>query len=188
MHNVLVISLQRDASRRRIIEDTLVIQLGRLGTQVTPSYREFPSTAPDTQQVMASIEMNGYDGVLVSHALPSIEQDCDMPGYTTTAPITRESRFTGAYRTVYREVFHEGCTETDKFIRIQVEAWTTQGEGRLVWSGTSETIDPESFDRSKDHVIAQFARELSRSGIVPSSAKSPRRRSVGLGPRGRTIP
>lgn len=171
MRNVLMISLQPDAGRRRIIEDTFVTQLGRLGAQVTPSYREFPTAAPDTQQVIASFEKNGYDGVLVSRALPSIEQTRYVRGYTTTEPITRRRPFQGAYRTVYREVYHEGYTETDRVIRIQVEAWATQGEGRLVWSGTSEIINPGSFDQSKDQVIAHFARELSRSGVVPSGGK-----------------
>ena len=171
MRNVLVVSLQRDAGRRRIIEDTYVTQLGRLGAHVTPSYREFPDAAPDTQQVMASVQANGYDGVLVSRALPITEQDRYVPGYTTTEPVTRRNPFTGAYRTVYREVYREGYTEKDRIVRIHLEAWTTRDDGRLVWSGTSETINPDSFDRAKDDVIARFAGELSRSGIVPPRGK-----------------
>jgi hypothetical protein len=62
---MLVIAVRKDASKRRIWEDAFAGGLSKQGVKATASYRLFPDAPPDTDQVKATMQANGFDGILV---------------------------------------------------------------------------------------------------------------------------
>jgi hypothetical protein len=162
MKDMLVVVIRNDAVRRRIWEDDFVAALTARGVKATASYRLFPSAVPDTDQISAAVQSHNYEGVLISHRLPTQTLTHDYPGYVTREPATRYHPLTKTYSTYYHDVEHPGFTDTTKVARNEVNIWTTTEGGSMVWAGTGETIDPlqgETRNNLVDMVIAELARQ-----------------------------
>ena len=170
MKKVLVVALRKDPIRRRMWEDGLVAALARHGVAGTPSYPQFPEAAPDSQQVAAQVGANGYDGVMLSMRLPNQTQTTHIPGTTRMEPVTRRNPFVGGYSTYYREVQEPSRVEVDQVRLFQTDLWETRGEGRLVWSGTVETLESVSTDMVKRIAAGHIVEEIASQGLVPPKA------------------
>ena len=68
---MLVITVRKDLTKRRIWEDAFVNELAKHGVAATSSYGLFPDVPPDTNQVIATVKANGFDGILVVLMLPT---------------------------------------------------------------------------------------------------------------------
>lgn len=167
----LVVVMKKDAALRRLWEDGLASELVAHGVQATPSYRLFETDVPDTQQVIDAVRAQGFDGVLVTHKLDTELETNYVPGYVTTQPVTVSNPWTGAYRTYYERVHVPGYTETDQVVRYQTDLWTTQPEGRMIWTGTTESINPTSSDAVNRDLVHTIVPELAKQGFIPPSAK-----------------
>src|SRR5512136_2500811 len=64
LNKMLVISLRKDATRRRMWEDAFANELAKYGVAATQSYRLCPSAAPDTGQMRECLNMGDFSGVL----------------------------------------------------------------------------------------------------------------------------
>ena len=164
--DVPVVAMKKDPVMRRVWEDGVARQLARRGVEATPSYRQFPDAVPDTQQVVSAVKSHRYDGVLVAHGLHPRTDTRYVSGYVDLQPEDLYDPWTGIYSTYYRDVYHPGYTETEKIVRYRVQVWSTEGQGRLVWPGTTETIDPTSKQDVNRQVSRPIAPELARSGVI----------------------
>jgi hypothetical protein len=154
IHKMLVVAIRRDATSRRIWEDGLVSALEKRGVTATPSYNLFAQAPPDTDEIEAAVRDHNFDGVLSVHRLASTTQSTYVPGYTHLEPVWVKSRWSLDYHTYWTEVHEPGYVETDRIVRHRVDVWNTAEDWRLVWSGTTESVDPSS---SRD-VNAQIAK------------------------------
>ncbi|HEY4099503.1 MAG TPA: hypothetical protein VGM20_01345 [Gemmatimonadales bacterium] len=88
LNNVLVVTLRKDATSRRLWEDGFVKSLRDHGISATPSYALFPGEAPDTASLMQAVHQRGFDAVLMAHELPSSTETHYVPGYLAAEPVT----------------------------------------------------------------------------------------------------
>jgi hypothetical protein len=171
LKKVLVVAIRKDPVRRRIWEDTFSQELKAHGVTVVSSYTMFPSVAPDTQQVAEAVRNGGYDGVVISVRLPNVTQTTYVPGYTETKPISVFRPLFHGYVTYYRDVQVPGYTETNEVRSFQTDVWTTRNGGRLIWSGTIETVEAPSQGTTQDAIRKRIVPELVKTGLLPSEAK-----------------
>jgi hypothetical protein len=167
MRNLLVVALETDAGTRRLWEDGFSAEMMKHGAQVTPSFRLFPDALPDTEQVVEAVRDKGYDGVLVVHRLADETTVTTVPGYATVAPVTRYDPWANRYRVYYRRVREPGYVETDRYVRHQIDVWTTREGGRLVWTGLGSVVDPSSGDDVRNQVIRRVVPELASQKLLP---------------------
>jgi hypothetical protein len=168
LNDVLIVSMSGNAASRRLWEDGLVSELAKHGVGATPSYREFPSAVPDSDQVIDAVRHGGYDGAIVTHRLPTEQERHYVPGYRTLRPVTVLNPW-GYYATYYREVVHPGHVETDRVVRHQTDVWSTgKGGDRLIWTGVGEVIDPSSREAVRREIARTVVPELARENIIPS--------------------
>ena len=166
IHSVLVVAFRRDETSRRTWEDEFVAAMTKRGVNATPSYSLFQSGVPDTADIEAAVRDRNFDGVLFAHRLGATTQTTYVPGYTRFEPVWVRSRWSGTYRTYYNEVHEPGYVETDRIVRYRVDVWNTIGDWRLVWSGTTESMNPTS-SRDVNHQIAKLiVPELLAQGFV----------------------
>ena len=168
LNKIMVIAVRKDATKRRIWEDAFSSELATHAMAATPSYRLFPDALPDTNQVVSSVESNGFDGILVIHNLPSDTNTYKVDGYTTVEKsnrypllanrrvryVHREYPFTDQdvlyvsylqkYGTYYCEIEHPGYINTQTTDIRAIDVTTTGKDGRLIWSATCRTPDPGS--------------------------------------------
>lgn len=164
--NVLVVTLKRAPVARRLWEDTFKGALDDAGVRATPSYELFPAALPDTQQVADAVRKRGYDGVIVVHRLPSETHVQYVPGYATARPVHMGGRWPGVYHTYYVEVHRPGYREVQKVVRYQVDVWNTDEGGRLVWAGTTETLNPGKRGQVRREITKLIVPELAHKGVI----------------------
>lgn len=171
LKNVLVVALRSDMVRRRLWEDSFAGGLAAHGTTATPSYRIWPAAPPDTQQVVAELGRDGYDGIVVAMRLPDGVEKKFVPGYTHVVGVVQQSPFTGAYFTVWRDVPVPARAESVTVANFQFDAWVTGPHGRLVWSGSHRTTDGEDATFIQDKVERMILPEMSKAGIISRKSR-----------------
>ncbi len=164
--STLVVAMRRDATSRRTWEDEFVASLKSHGISATPSYKVFPDAAPDTAALAEAVRGRGFDGVLVSHPLGTETETRFVPGYLNAQPIGYLNFWTGHYYLYYNQVFAPGYVEADHIVRYETDLWAVRGAGRLVWSGTTETLNPASGDQMNEEIAHVIVPALVKSGVV----------------------
>jgi len=166
IRQILVVAFRRDETSRRIWEDGFVATLSKHGVNATPSYSLFQGGVPDTAQIEDAVRDRNFDGVLFAHRLGSTTQQTYVPGYTRYEPVWVRGRWSSTYHTYWTEVHEPGYVESDRIVRHRVDVWNTADDWRLVWSGTTESINPTSA-RDVNHAIAKLiVPELLNQGVL----------------------
>jgi hypothetical protein len=169
LHRILVVAMRRDQVTRRMWEDAIVRALtGKrgAGTAAAASYELFPTDVPDTMAIRRKIGAEGFDGVLLIAKADTGTVNKEVPGYTTSEPVTVDGRWWSSYGTHYEDVYHPGYTETDTLVSVRTNLLLTQNDGRLVWSATSESLDPVSPDQFRHSVADGVADQLKRQHFI----------------------
>jgi len=165
---MLVIAARKDATQRRIWEDAFAGELETRGTAAASSYHLFPDATPDTTQVNAAVQANGFDGILVIYNLPTETDTQYVQGYTSTEQNVRYNFYWKRYMTYYREIEHPGYINSQT-VDIRAFDVTTTGEsGRLIWSATSRTPDPGSVADAQRGVASLVISDLEQKRIISS--------------------
>ncbi len=167
MTNMLIVAAKNNPVNRRIWEDEIVSDLSAQGVASTASYRVFPDSIPNPDQVGAAVQDKKFDGVLFIRRLPTQISTNYIPGSVTSEAVTRYNERTRTYSTFYRDVQQPGYTDTSKIVRHEVDVFTTQDGGSLVWAGTGEMINPSSREEVRSEITGLFVPELARQGIIP---------------------
>jgi hypothetical protein len=169
LNKMLVISVSRNSAQRRIWEDAFGIELANHDVAVTPSYRLFPETVPDTNQVAQIVLSNSYDGVLVIRWLPSETKTQYVQGYhVMNEQNMRYDKRRDRFVTYYRDIAYDGYIDSQKVDIRSIDVWTTKNEDRMIWSATSKTPEPNSMHEVRPEIVKLVLSELTQSGIIAS--------------------
>ncbi len=165
---MLVISLRKDATRRRTWEDAFAMELSRYGVAATQSYRDFPKAAPDTAQMREALLSNDFNGVLTIAPLSPRTEQQYVPGYWSTDP---DFWFGPQWDRYYRWWWYyqqPGYIETYTLTRNEIDVYMTRKGGEtMVWSGTSDQTDPATMEEVRKSVAHQVVAKLAKQGIIP---------------------
>jgi hypothetical protein len=163
---ILVIAVRKDPAKRRIWEDAFTRELAKHIVTATPSYRMFPDAPPDTNQIIGTVQTNGFDGILVIRRLPAETNTYYVNGYTSLEPAAYYSRYWQRYWTYYREIDHPGYTDSQKVDIRAIDVTTTGAGGRMIWSATSRTPDPGSVTDAQRGIAGLVIADLAKRGII----------------------
>jgi hypothetical protein len=165
---LLVIAVRKDATKRRIWEDAFAGELVKNGAMATPSYSLFPDAPPDTNQVVTTVQANGFDAVLVVLRLPRETNTQYVQGYSTTEQYARYSTYWQRYVTYYQEINHPGYIDSQSVGIHAIDVTSTGGNGRLIWSATSRTPDPGSMPDVQREIAGLVISDLAKRKIINS--------------------
>jgi len=169
MTNMLIVAGKNNPVNRRLWEDEIASALAEHGVSSTPSYRMYPDSIPDPDEVAAAVAEKKFDGVMFIRRLPTQLSTVDIPGTVTHEKVTQFDQRTQTYSTFYRDVRQPGYTDTNRVVRHEVMVFTPQKEtGHLVWSGTGELINPSSRDAVRSEIAGIVIPELGKQGIIPA--------------------
>jgi hypothetical protein len=166
VHNVLVVGLGRRASSERIYEDTFASELRKRGINATPAYEVFGDEKPRDEHVLREqVRAGGYDGLIIT-ALAGVEQNTRyVPGYTTYIPRVYRS-YWGNYYFWYDRIHSPGHVANYRTVRLETSVWKIGGDERLIWTGTSETLDPGSVESASKEVVNLVAKQLEKEHVI----------------------
>jgi hypothetical protein len=167
--NVYVVAVRPGAERRIWWEDGFVTGLTRYHVRATASYKKYRDAPPDTQQVIAEVRANGYDGLLITSRLPDATTQTTTP---TTEMVYERRSFTSIYPVVQTEV-QDSRTVENTVRSILVEVWATGGGGRLVWTGVLRTNKDVNYDKVLKVASVELVDRLSKDGVLPPLPPKP---------------
>jgi hypothetical protein len=169
MQTMLVVAMQPDVAKRRLWEDAFANALLEQGVTATPSYQLFPNRLPDTSGIIAAVREHSYDGCMATTKLPSGTQTQEIPGYIHDSLITTYNPWTNRYYDYYEEIYTPGYTETQTVVRHKIEVWNTRAKGALVWTATSEVLDPVTSEavHRRNRVVDEIIDALAKNRVIP---------------------
>jgi hypothetical protein len=142
---IFVIGVGKSDANRRLFEDRFAAVLSGQGAVASPSYGTLPHSERLTEeQVRGAIEGGDYDGVIVSRLLGVEEKTEYVPPRTYTVP-RHYGGYYGYYGATWDVVHEPGYFETHTIVRLETNLYDVV-TGELVWSGQSETFNPDSLE------------------------------------------
>ncbi len=169
MKSMLVVAMQPDVAKRRLWEDAFANALLEQGVTATPSYQLFPNELPDTNGIIAAVREHSFDGCIATAKLPSATQTQDIPGYISDSLVTGYNPWTNRYYDYFEQIYTPGYTESQTVVRHRIEVWSTRDKGALVWTATSEVLDPVTSEAvyHRNRVVDEIMDDLTKNGVIP---------------------
>lgn len=166
LSNVLVVGAGRDMLLRRGYEDAMVRELAAIGVKGTSSYTILPDEKIEKDAIVRAISEGRYDGVIAARLVAMDEKTSYVPGYVSTYP-GYYGGWGGWYGGWYGATYSPGYMTTDTIARLETQVWDVRGEGKLIWAGMSESVNPQEAKNIMDEVAELTVSTLQRAGILP---------------------
>jgi hypothetical protein len=147
---IFVVAATKDESSNRIVEDKIVAQIkNAVGVQ---SYTYLKATDTDQKVVEEKLKNDGFDGLIVMR-LKNVEKSTSyVPG----------SSYGGWYGYRYGS---PGYVTTDENFIVETNIYSLK-ESKLLWSGTTSTLNPTSMNNTIDAIINTIKYELKKQKII----------------------
>jgi hypothetical protein len=162
LRNILVLGLTRDALARRSYEDAMVARLVETGVAAEPSYRKLPEALPEREANAAAMIAGGNDGLIGARLIGVDQRETYVPGGPVAGP---PGPYVGWRR--WGGFYEPGYVKVDQVARIETQVWSLEGQGTLVWAGSSETVNPRDIARVARGLANHTVETLQKAGILP---------------------
>ena len=155
---VLSLVIGGDQSLVRAGEDDLCRQVAKVPCK--PAYLALPdSMRSDIPAAKALVRKEGFDGALVFRVVSDREK-------VTYVPPSYGPTFWGYYG--YARTQSPGYYRTDQLVRVETSIYSIT-QDKLLWVGTTETVNPQSLSTLVEEVSKAVRQELVREGAIPAS-------------------
>jgi len=176
-HKVLVIGVAQDLQVRADFEDEMAAQIARPGIQTIPGnqilLRPDPKAKPDFDYLRVQIRDHQIDAVVVSRLLKIDKKVISVPSSTYVAPFPYYYSFYGYMSAVYPVVYHPGYEREDTKVVVETNVYATSDlDGDLVWSATSESFNPKSAKKVADGLVREVPKQMTKDGLLPDKPSS----------------
>jgi len=147
---VLVMGLLKDESTRRIAEDKMVAAFKNVTAVQSYSYLQPADTI--RSEVEDKLKKDGFDGVVIMRLADVDKSVSYVPGTT----------YGGWYGYRYGS---PGYYQEDKTFYVETNFYSLP-ETKLLWSGTTSSLNPNKLDRTIDDVIATLKGQLQKQKLI----------------------
>lgn len=169
--HLLVVSLSPSEFARRTWEDALVTGLRGHGVTATPSYDIWPDAPPDISTLSDEVQREAYDGVVLTHPAEVETTRTYVPGSTTLVPAKTYDPWKRHYVTYYTKVRQPGHVDVSTSLRLDTDVWMPADQFRMIWTGTTQAMNPTSTDATNKAIIGAILPRLAKQGVIPPAQK-----------------
>jgi hypothetical protein len=175
---MMVIGVAQNQEARKAFEDALVSAITKEGGAAQSSIEIVPHEAQMTEEELhAALEGGGFDGVLITHLL-SVDKSKDyVPPKRHLSMKTQYypgasawgygyGGYYGFYGTTFAMVHEPGYFDTSTTVTLETSLYS-YATNELVWTGQSETIDPDSIEDVRASVTQAVAQKLKAERLIP---------------------
>jgi hypothetical protein len=57
--------------------------------------------------------------------------------------------------------------QVDQIARIETQVWSLEGDGTMIWAGSSETVNPRDIPDLASSLADETVETLQKAGILP---------------------
>ena len=151
---VVVVFMSADESVRRIAEDALV-RLANEGQAVASYTIVSQEEAQDTAGAADKIRAANFDGAIVMRVVGRNHHLYYSPGMG----------FYMHYSYGWPTVYQPGYLQSDTVLTVETNVYSVT-EDKMLWSGISETFNPNDVAKAVTDVADAASRELRRQGLL----------------------
>jgi hypothetical protein len=165
---LFVVGVGENDGARRLFEDTFAKALASEGAAAQASWGRLPQSEQLTEeQIRGAIEGGDFDGVVITRLLGVDQSEEYVPPSMHTVPTTYYGHgYYGYYGASYAVVHEPGYYKTNRTFRLETNLYSV-ATGDLVWSGQSDTLNPESLSDVIDSMTAAVAKKLKTEKLIP---------------------
>jgi hypothetical protein len=167
---VLVLGVSQNPSVRADFEDALSEKVSRPGVEAVPGNTILlrpESTQLDLAYLKTQIRDNKIDAVIMSRLIKDEKQVTYIPGDNYFIAYPTHRTFYGYYGTVYAQVYSPDYLREDRKVRIETKLYAaTAPDGELIWTGISDTFNPESAHKVVKGLVKLVVREMEKDGVL----------------------
>ncbi len=162
-NKVLVIARIKDETANRVTEDKIV---AKLKMPASPSYAFLLPSDTNQVTVDAKLKEKGYDG-LITMRLTDVNETVNYQqgsggyyggGYYGGYYGGRAGGYYGYYGT-------PGYYTQDRTFYVETSIFSLV-TGKLMWSGTTTSLNPTQLDQTLDEIIYAIRAELKKKGLI----------------------
>jgi len=160
-NKVLVIGMVSDDSGRRVVEDQLVKKL----KNATSSYTLISSSKMQetTDADLTKIIHDGHFTHVLMKLLADIQDETYyVPGTTSMSYYGGYYGYYGYGASVYST---PGYYTTDKIYSVETTVYSVNPD-ELIWTGTTQTVNPADLQRTIDDVAEVVAYQMKKDGFL----------------------
>ncbi len=159
---VLVIGISDEEAARRTFEDVFSARLRARGLDARPGHEWLPRTGQaDEQTLLESVRDSGAEAVLITRVVRVEDVTRYLPGPVGLYPM---HRYHGYYMSAWA-YFEAPRIHQYRVAVLETNLWAA-ASGRLVWSGSSETLDPRGNPREADELAGLIVGALAEQGLI----------------------
>jgi hypothetical protein len=154
---IAVVMLSPDPRLRQLSEDEAAQHIK--GAAVVPSYRVLGAVSlKDREAVQTTLRSQGFDGVLIMRIAGVSE--------TVTATGGPSGNFRVYYDWATGTAESPGFLQADTTVRMVSNLYSLEGDGKLIWTGSSQTFDSKSAQQFVGDVSKAVAKQLQKDRLV----------------------
>jgi hypothetical protein len=163
----MVVGVSDNLKNRRLFEDTFVEQFKKVGIEAISSAVIIPKEKKlNTETIKESAESQEVESVLVTHLVGVEEKETYVPPRYDYMP-SRYHHLGPYYHSVDRYVRTPGYYVKRKYVRLESNLYETKTE-KLIWSASSETIDPKSVNAMIESLCQKVMGSLKTNNLIKS--------------------
>jgi len=147
---VLVVAPFKDESSRRIAEDKIVASITKVTAVPSYSYIQPADTAQGKLDI--KLKKDGFDGIILMR----------LTDVNKSVSYNQGTSYGGWYGYRYST---PGYYSEDKTFYVETNFYSLDGN-KLLWSGTTSSLNPSQFDQTLDEIIKAIRSELIQKGLI----------------------
>jgi hypothetical protein len=147
---VLVVAPLKDEASRRIAEDKIVASITRVTAVQSYNYIKPADTAQG--KLDEKMKKDGIDGIILMR----------LTDVNKSVSYNQGSSYGGWYGYRYSS---PGYYSEDKTFYVETNFYAVAGN-KLLWSGTTATLNPDKLDKTLDDIIIAIRTELYSKGLI----------------------
>ena len=154
---IVAFVVAKDEALRRNGEQELCAQVKT--TPCAPAFSVIPDNeVGDVDAVRRRVEAGGFDGAVVMRlAGRRVEQTYVPP---SPAPMW------GYYGRGWATAYDPGYVRQDELVDVETRIYSVK-DAKLLWAGTTETVNPRDVRRTVREIADAVAAELRQEGLIP---------------------
>jgi hypothetical protein len=161
--DILVIGVTYKEDTRQLFEDTFVSQLKAAGVEAVSSLEIIPISEKqqlEKDRILKAVNKFNNDAVIITHLVGVEKKEV----ITRDTPGRRD--YYAHYLWAYGNTHGPGYASTHKIVRLATNLYDVKTE-KLIWSGRSETLKPDSITQIIDNVIKVVIKDLQKNQLLP---------------------
>lgn len=146
---------------RRSAEDSLSRELTKRGVYAVPGYQMASNQdLADKDKLRARLAQQGIQAAIMMRVIDTRQEVNYVPG---VAPYY--GSFYGYWDYGWSAAYDPGYLTTDTVVSVETLVYSVP-DGKLIWGGVSETIDPDKVDSFVKEVVDKATDEMKKQGLI----------------------